>query len=238
MKSYKSVLLSFTSLAVTSLALAAISDVKAQVLSPSSNSNAVSGSNANAGASSGAVSGSNLTINNPAQPTNTTATENINTRQSGYVTGDQIIRNAPTVYVPNVVTGNVCSLGASAGASWLGAGFAVGGTWESQQCERRQQAALLHNAGYKEASHELMCDQREVYEAMKRAGTPCLPRPAWDPAPAPGQPQVVVQRQPTQIVPVAPQPAAFQPANYPGMSDCLTAAYAAKADPAYCRGKR
>src|SRR5262245_35041040 len=55
---------------------------------------------------------------------------------------DVTVRSAPTLYVPSVITGNVCALGASGGASFIGAAVAFGGTWESEQCERRQKIAL------------------------------------------------------------------------------------------------
>jgi hypothetical protein len=225
-------ILSTSLLAVVLAGPAFAQNTNIQGQTSTSNANSASGSNSTANSGSNARGGnSSLTLNNQAQPSSTTAT--LNTNESGTI--NQNIKAPPQIYVPNIVTGNACALGASAGASWMGAGFAVGGSWESMQCERRQQAALLHNAGYKEASRELMCDQREVYEAMKRAGTPCLQRPDWEPKGA------VVQAAPVQVAPQpAPvvQPVAFNAANYPGMSDCLTAAYSAHADPAYCRGKR
>jgi hypothetical protein len=191
-----------------------------------STSGAITGpstSGAAAGASTGATSagvtfqtGNNspYTVNNPAS---TTAT----------------IIAAPPVYIAPIATGNACALGASAGASWLGAGFAVGTTWESVQCENRHRVALLFNMGEKVAAKEVLCDTREVYEGFKRAGTPCTPRPDWEPkgtSPAPVQP----------IAAPAPSPPrmAFNAAAFPSASECLTAASAAGAPLSSCAGKR
>jgi hypothetical protein len=143
------------------------------------------------------------------------------------------VRSAPQLYVPSVITGNVCALGASAGASFIGTGVAFGASWESEQCERRQTAALLHNAGYRDASRELMCDKREVYDAMRRSGTPCLLRPDWEPKTTMAQ-----QPAPPMVIRPAPLTPSFSAANYATGSECLNAAAAAGASYAECAGKR
>lgn len=131
------------------------------------------------------------TVNNPASPS------------------DVIVRSAPTVYVPNIVTGNVCALGASGGASWLGAGLAAGVSWESMSCERRQTAALLWNMGTPDsraAAKEVVCVTPEVRAAFARSGSPCI---------GDGQ---TVQAQPVQQQQLAPMSVAPAPA---GREVCL-----------------
>ena len=150
-----------------------------------------------------------------------------------YSQGDVTIRSAPQVYVPSVIGGNVCAVGASGGASWLGAGFAFGASWESDNCERRQLAALMYNAGWKEASRELLCAHKPIYEAMKTAGTPCAVRAAFEPSTMP-TPAVPTVQAPTPIQPVAAPRAAFTPTTYRNRADCLTAASAAGQPLASC----
>jgi hypothetical protein len=220
---YRSYFLSFASLAVIACAMPS---AKAQVLSPTSSSSATSSSGATSGSTSGATA-IGLGGGGGTSSAGATGTGGQSGASSGvtfnsgngspstsnvYNPSDVTVRSAPQVYVPSVVTGNVCALGASAGASFIGTGFAVGGSWESEQCERRQTAALLYNAGYKDASRELMCDKREVYDSMKRAGTPCLVRPDWEPKQTMAQqPAPVSIITPAPVVYAAPPP----PKTYP-----------------------
>jgi hypothetical protein len=175
----------------------------------------------NSNSSSGAVSGStststsgsnnagnaqNITFNSPAIPT--TTTQNDNVRYSGgtnstiTTNGDQTIRNAPTVYAPPVSGGNPCTLAVSGGASFLGWGAAAGGTFVDQDCADRQKIAMIWNAGFKEASKELMCNDHKTYNAFKSVGQPCAVRPDWEPKTVGG---------PTPIAP----PPVYQPAPPP-----------------------
>ena len=225
---YKKTLLSFASIAVMAMF---IHDVKAQTAN--SNSGSFSGSNANSNSNSS--SGSRSSANGGNANAGSSVTFSQPSTTNAYNPTDVTVRSAPTVYVPGVVTGNVCALGASAGASFIGTGFAVGGSWESEQCENRQRAALLHNMGYKVAAKELACDNHATYNAMKRSGEPCIERPEWEPKPAPGQP-VVIRPQPVPIQPV--QRPVFLASDYATGSECLNAAAAAGAPLSACSGKR
>jgi hypothetical protein len=189
-----------------------------------------SGSASNSGAASqsgaAALSGSGVS----------TVTTNIGTgggTPSTFTSSDVTVRSAPQVYVPSVIGGNVCAVGASGGASWLGAGFAFGATWESDNCERRQLAALMYNAGWKEASRELLCSHKPIYEAMKTAGTPCAVRPDYEP-PSARPPVAVLPGPVVQPTPIQPARAAFTPTTYRNRADCLTAASAAGQPLASC----
>jgi hypothetical protein len=241
-------LLSFASIAVTALALAG--EGKAQILSPTSQSNsnagAVSGSNSGSTSNSRAQTGPvNAQTGPVSAQTGTTAASGSsslgftqNSNSTNINPNDVTIRSAPQVYVPSVVTGNVCALGASGGASFIGTGFAIGASWESEQCENRQRVALLHNMGYKDAAREVACDTRVIYEGMKRAGTPCLVRPEWEPKGA----VVVSSPQPLPVGPAAPPVQVtsrprFNPALYATGSECLNAAQVMGAPYSECRGK-
>jgi hypothetical protein len=216
--------------------LAVNAPLKAQVLSPTSSSNAgsISGSQSSSGSTSsatsqggsaGALGASSVTFNS-----------GNNSPYTSYNPNDVTIRAAPQVYVPSVIGGNLCSLGASAGASWLGAGFAFGASWESQACENRQRVALLYNMGHKDAAKEVLCDTKEVYDGFKRIGQPCIVRPAWEPA------QTAAPSAPRPVQPVAapapPPKPAFNAAMYASASECLTAASSAGAPLSDCKGKR
>jgi hypothetical protein len=141
---------------------------------------------------------------------------------------NQSITSVPAIYVPSLGTGNICAVGVSAGASWLGAGFAVGTAWESMQCERRQAAALLWNMGTPESratAKEVLCNSPEIRQAYQTAGHPCARDMAKVEGPAKS----------TAITKV--NSVQFDPGQYRSASDCLTAAHAASAPLSVCAGK-
>lgn len=220
----------------------------AQVLSPTSTSNAGAFSGSNAASQSASQSGAQATGGNAgATATNaagaSTGASSVNfstgnnSPYSVYNPNDVTIRSAPQVYVPSIVTGNVCALGASAGASWLGAGFAVGTSWESAQCENRHRVALLYNMGLKDAAKEVLCDTKEVYEGFKRVGQPCVVRPEWEPKGSVNAPSQQPVRPVAAPAPTPPR-SAFNAAMYASASECLTAASSAGAPLASCAGKK
>jgi len=235
----RKLLLSFASIAVIGAFMA---DAHAQIAASGANAGAVSGSNANSGSASSsrsqggsgsATSGSTAT--NQAGASTGASTVNLNygnnSPYSANTPSDVIVRSAPTIYAPNVVTGNVCALGASVGASWLGAGGAAGMSWESMQCERRQTAALLWNMGTPDsraAAKEVVCNSPEIRTAYRNAGSPCLVDMAV------AGPQPTPQAQPVMV---APSAVAFNPANYASGSECLNAAQSQGVPLSACGGR-
>jgi hypothetical protein len=108
--------------------------------------------------------------------------------------GGYTVHNVPEVIPPNVVGGNPCAVGASAGLAVSGFGISGGGTWADKQCERRQQAALLYNMGHGTAATELLCQDDHVRAALRAVGEPCTAdRPAAAVAAATPQPAPVVR---------------------------------------------
>jgi hypothetical protein len=79
-----------------------------------------------------------------------------------------------------------------------------------------QTASLLYNSGHKRAAKELLCEQREMYDAFRSIGSPCGVRTSWELAGPRGQ----------ALTADAP-PTAFRANAYRNRSDCLTAAYTA-----------
>lgn len=219
--------------------IAILAAISTGAMAQSAESNAGAASNSNSTSSSGSTSsstGNNATQNaNQGQTfrnrstTNTgvtlNQTSNAPDRQrsdvnysggtyngsSSWNGGDQTIRTTPTVYAPPVSGGNPCTLAVSGGVSVIGWGAAAGGTFVDADCARRQQAAMMHNAGYAGAAKEMMCDDKSAYYAFRRAGQPCQLRAEWEPAGAP-QPQPMVQQAPPPIM--APPPAPMAAKQY------------------------
>ena len=224
---------SFAALAVTSLALQTLS-AEAQDATSSSSSNSSSGaasqsgsfSSSRGGAGGAATSTSGSSANNQqsrqnvqtgltlnqngvAQPASTNSNSNnsgyYQNTNSGFTSSDNTVRAAPPVYPPPVSGGNPCSLGASAGASFLGWGAAAGASYVDSDCADRQKIAMIHNAGYAQAARELMCNDKATYFAFRGTATPCAPRPQFDGPPVAGRPAPAPQPMPVQIAPPPPQ---------------------------------
>jgi hypothetical protein len=220
---------SFAALAVTALALQALpakaqTSGSSSTSSSGSTSSSSSGSNSGASTTSGTSSNSqgqrtnqrvNSTTNipitfNSADPAGTggggsaggytgSSTPGGPTGQPYYGQSDITVRTTPTVYAPPVSGGNPCTLAVSGGLSVIGWGAAAGGTFVDQECAQRQKIAMIHNSGQAAAARELMCLDRDTYNAFKRVGQPCVFNAAFEP---PGTPPTV-QPQP---VPLAPAP--------------------------------
>jgi len=118
-------------------------------------------------------------------------------------TGDVTIRTTPQVYAPPVSGGNPCTLAVSGGVSVIGWGAAAGGTFVDQDCAMRQKIAMIHNAGYKGAAKELMCEDKGTYMAFKTAGEPCAYRAGYEPQ---GAPPMATQQPGPVVVTPRPQP--------------------------------
>ena len=220
---------------VSVIAMMAAMPVQAQTAN--SNSNSTSGSNSASGSSSRATSttgpsnssvrsnqtqGVNSTTNTGVtlnQTSNVPGTTSANNRdnvsggtnnsnvQSGYTSSDNIVRTTPTVYAPPVSGGNPCTLAVSGGVSVIGWGAAAGGTFVDQDCANRQKIATVWNSGLKDIAFELMCNDRDTYNAAKAVsgGPRCAFRQQFE---APGsQPSYpVVQQQPAPPTPIGPAP--------------------------------
>ena len=180
-------------------AAAMLAAVDGHAQTSSSNSNSTSSAGAASQSSSGAAAisgGGNQTLG---VTTNTGVGVGIDQRSYGspvpnqyyqnqHSTGDVTVRTTPMVYAPPVSGGNPCTLAVSGGVSVIGWGASAGGTFVDEDCANRQKIAMIHNAGYKGAARELMCNDRAAYMAFKTAGEPCAWRAQFEPqgaAPAP-----------------------------------------------------
>ena len=85
-----------------------------------------------------------------------------------------------------------------------------------------QTASLLYNAGHKRAAKELLCEQREMYDAFRSIGSPCTARADWE------------LMRPRLLALTANAPMAFSASAYRSRADCLTAAYTARVPLSAC----
>ena len=88
-----------------------------------------------------------------------------------------------------------------------------------------QTASLLYRSGHKRAAKELLCEQRDVYDAFRRTATPCQVRRDGE---LKGAPNEALLRD---------APAAFRPTVYKSQADCLTAAKTAGVPLSTCDGR-
>jgi hypothetical protein len=84
-----------------------------------------------------------------------------------------------------------------------------------------QTASLLYNSGHKRAAKELLCEQREMYDAFRSIGSPCVARADWE----------LMRPRMLGLTASAPTtssaPTTFRANAYRNRADCLTAAYTA-----------
>lgn len=103
--------------------------------------------------------------------------EGNNSNQSVTVQGDNY--EAPripvaTAYAPALVAGtNTCMGSSSVGGQGITFGLSLGTTWEDDGCTRRSNAATLFSLGQTSGAVALMCQDKDIAQAMETAGTPC-----------------------------------------------------------------
>lgn len=95
--------------------------------------------------------------------------------------GSYTARTVPDAIAPMVPGGaNPCVVGMSASGSVVGFGASMGGTWSDPDCERRNLAIILLNAGNQfgdtalsNAGIEVLCANEDVAIALEVSGRPC-----------------------------------------------------------------
>jgi hypothetical protein len=81
-----------------------------------------------------------------------------------------------------------------------------------------QTASLLYRSGRMRAAKELLCDEREVYDAFRKTASPCAARATWEL-------KDTLSLRSTANAPMTMS--AFRASAYRSTADCLTAAYTA-----------
>ena len=66
-----------------------------------------------------------------------------------------------------------CVIPLAAGVTLIGFSGSFGSYMRDDECERRKSSAVLAKLGMKVASISLMCQAKDVWQAMMDAGTPC-----------------------------------------------------------------
>jgi hypothetical protein len=135
-------------------------------------SNSSSGVNAQSGSNStNAGNSQNITFTSPP---NTTSTNQTNVNSASTINGDQTIRNAPNVNAPNLVTSNdTCAIAMSGGVSIIGVGASFGTAYVDKGCERLKLSRELFNYGMRAASLALLCNDKDVKQALHDTGYEC-----------------------------------------------------------------
>lgn len=82
----------------------------------------------------------------------------------------------PSAIAPQFSTGNnsdLCTIGAGGAVQTQILGISVGSTFTEENCLRLKKASKLYSFGMKVAAVSVMCQDKDVFEAMMMAGTPC-----------------------------------------------------------------
>ena len=66
-----------------------------------------------------------------------------------------------------------CVIPLAAGVTVIGFSGSFGSYYTDPNCERRKSVSVLAKLGMKVAAISLMCQDKNVWEAMMNAGTPC-----------------------------------------------------------------
>ena len=96
----------------------------------------------------------------------TTNTTNNSTNAKTAVNGS----SAPSM---SVYGQDSCVIPLAAGVTVIGFSGSFGSYMRDEECERRKASAVLAKLGMKVASISLMCQDKNVWQAMMDAGTPC-----------------------------------------------------------------
>ena len=114
-----------------------------------------------------------------------------------------------TAYAAGLAAGEDTCMGSSSlGAQAVSFGVSIGTTWTDDNCRRLKNSRQMVALGYHRAATALMCVDKDVEEAMARAGTPCPGSSATvAAAPIVYQEAAAPVRQYASMTPIADQPA-------------------------------
>jgi len=82
----------------------------------------------------------------------------------------------PSAVAPQFSAGNnsdLCTIGASGAVQTQILGISVGSTFTEENCIRLKNAKTLYDMGMKVAAVSVMCQDKQIFDAMNHAGTPC-----------------------------------------------------------------
>ena len=87
-----------------------------------------------------------------------------------------IVQPPPSAISPQFSAGNnndLCTIGVAGAVQTQILGISAGGTYTEENCKRLKNAKVLYDMGMKVAAVSVMCQSKEVFDAMMQAGTPC-----------------------------------------------------------------
>ena len=125
------------------------------------------------------TSGSNTSISGSYESESTTTYEDgsssntTSTTTSTTNSNQKTAVNSATAPSMQVYGQDSCVVSTSTGVTVIGFSFSGGSYHEDKNCERRKGAVLLSKLGMKVAAISLMCQDKNVFDAMWNAGTPC-----------------------------------------------------------------
>jgi len=82
----------------------------------------------------------------------------------------------PSAIAPQISNGSnndLCAIAAGGAVQTQILGISIGGTYESEHCQRLKTADKLFRYGMKVAAVSVLCEDPTVFEAMSRSATPC-----------------------------------------------------------------
>lgn len=68
---------------------------------------------------------------------------------------------------------DLCTIGMSGAVQTQILGISAGGTFTEENCQRLKNAKVMYDMGMKVAAVSVMCQDKNVFDAMMNAGTPC-----------------------------------------------------------------
>ena len=98
---------------------------------------------------------------------------NTTTNSTSNTTNQETAVNSASAPSMSVYGQDSCVIPLAAGITVIGFSGSFGSYIRDEQCERRKASAVLAKLGMKVASISLMCQDKNVWQAMMDAGTPC-----------------------------------------------------------------
>ena len=114
------------------------------------------------------------TVVRAADPIVTNSTSN-STVTSNTTSKSTVRTNPPSAISPsiNASGSDLCTVGVAGAVQTQIIGISTGQVYNDENCVRLKNAKVLYDMGMKVAAVALMCQNRNTYDAMKFAGTPC-----------------------------------------------------------------
>lgn len=110
-----------------------------------------------------------------AEPIETISTTTQTVTTNGNMT-TTVKQPPPSAISPQFSAGNgndLCTVGVAGAVQTQILGISAGTTFTEENCLRLKNAKFLYDSGMKVASVSLMCQDKQVFDAMMMAGTPC-----------------------------------------------------------------